>query len=118
MKIKKVKRGEIYQADLSEGIGSEQSGVRPVLILQNDIGNEHSTTTIIAPITSAHGKKLRVHVELNSNSVTPGSTVLLEQIRVIDKSRLIRYKGFLYLHEMEKIDRALITSVGLEDFYG
>jgi mRNA interferase MazF len=117
MKISTIKRGQIYQANLSPYKGSEQGGIRPVLILQNDRGNERSPTTIIAPITSTQGKKLPVHVELHSYCVTPGSIVLLEQLRVIDKSRIIRYKGSLYLHEMDKVDKALIKSVGLEGYY-
>ncbi|MCL1880664.1 MAG: type II toxin-antitoxin system PemK/MazF family toxin [Oscillospiraceae bacterium] len=114
-----VKRGQVYTADLSPVKGSDQGGIRPVVVIQNERGNKHSPTTIIAPITTApHKGGLPTHVELHSYFLKHGSKALLEQIRVIDKSRLMRYQGMLYLHEMDKIDKALIVSVGLEGYYG
>jgi mRNA interferase MazF len=114
--IKVVKRGEIYFADLGEGVGSEQNGVRPVLIIQNDIGNKYSPTTIGALITSMTKKlDLPVHFEISKeDSCLPqNSVVLLEQIRTIDKKRLIRKISKLDESIMEDIDERLKISLGL-----
>ena len=110
-----IKRGEIYYADLSPVIGSEQGGIRPVLIIQNDIGNAHSPTTIVAVITSKPTKaKIPTHIWL---SVTDGfkvnSMVELEQLRTIDKSRLTKCIGQVQKGEQDLIDQALKISVGL-----
>lgn len=110
-----IKRGEIYYADLSPVIGSEQGGVRPVLVLQNDVGNKYSPTVIAAATTSKTGKtKLPTHIELASrdNCLPKDSIVLLEQIRTIDKSRLKEKIGELSPEIMSRVDNALLISLG------
>lgn len=111
-----VSRGDIFYANLNPVIGSEQGGVRPVLILQNDIGNKYSPTTIVAAITSKIKKaKLPTHVELDSSSfdLEKDSVILLEQVRTIDKRRLKEKVAHLDDETMEKIDQALQISLGL-----
>lgn len=111
-----VKRGDIYYADLSPVVGSEQGGIRPVLIVQNDVGNKYSPTVIAAAITSQKEKsKLPTHISLNSQAcgLTRDSMVLLEQIRTIDKKRLKEKMGRLDEDSMENIDKALSISFGL-----
>ena len=111
-----VKRGDIFYADLSPVVGSEQGGMRPVLIVQNDTGNKHSPTVIAAAITSQVGKaKLPTHIELNAQSVglSRDSVILLEQIRTIDKSRLRERMGKLDENTMTKVDSAIAVSFGL-----
>ena len=111
-----VKRGDIYYADLSPVVGSEQGGMRPELIVQNDTGNRHSPTVIAAAITSQMGKaKLPTHIELTGRSVglTKDSVILLEQIRTIDKSRLKEKMGRLDGDTMTKVDNAIAVSFGL-----
>ena len=111
-----VKRGDIYFADLSPVVGSEQGGMRPVLIVQNDTGNRHSPTVIAAAITSQTGKaRLPTHITLNGPSVglTKDSVVLLEQIRTIDKRRLREHMGRLDEKTMSAVDSALAVSMGL-----
>ena len=111
---------DIYYADLRPVIGSEQGGIRPVLILQNNVGNRHSPTVIAAPITSKMGKpRLPTHVCLNrqANGLSCGSVILLEQLRTIDKSRLRERVGALDTSEMKQIDWALGVSVGLAEGY-
>ncbi|MBE6884783.1 MAG: type II toxin-antitoxin system PemK/MazF family toxin [Ruminococcaceae bacterium] len=111
-----VKRGEIYYADLSPVVGSEQGGIRPVLIVQNDVGNRYSPTVIAAAITSQREKsKLPTHIELESRScgLSKDSVVLLEQIRTIDKKRLKERMGRIDDNAMGKIDHALTISFGL-----
>lgn len=110
-----VKRGEIYYADLSPVVGSEQDGLRPVLVLQNDAGNRHSPTTIVAAITSKKGHRpLPTHVSIHGGGLNMESIVLLEQIRTIDKGRLGKYVGRLSKEMMAKVDYAIITSLGLK----
>lgn len=112
---KKIKRGDIYLTDLSPTIGCEQSGKRPVVILQNDIGNTYSPTTIIAPFTSrkiTNGLPTQVKIYRNKNIVS-SSTILLEQIRVIDKKRLKKYLGKLEGIELKNIDKAIKNSLNL-----
>lgn len=113
-----VKRGEIYIADLGQdGIGSEQNGIRPVLILQNDIGNEYSPTTIVALITSMNKKlDLPVHllIETLNSSLPLNSVILLEQIRTIDKQRLLRKVSKLNPQVIKDVNRCLIISLGLD----
>ena len=111
----KVKRGDIFYADLSPVVGSEQGGVRPVLVVQNDIGNKYSPTIIIAAITSQMNKvKLPTHVEVSAEFGLPkNSVVLLEQIRTIDKKRLREKVGFTDEFFMKKVDEALLKSVGV-----
>ena len=111
-----VKRGDIYYADLSPVVGSEQGGMRPVLIVQNDKGNKHSPTVIAAAITSQTGKaRLPTHIELDAQSVglSRDSVILLEQIRTIDKSRLRERMGKLDDTTMTKVDNAIAVSFGL-----
>ncbi len=112
-----VKRGEIYYADLSPVVGSEQGGIRPVLIVQNDVGNRHSPTVIAAAITSQKEKsKLPTHIELNASGcgLSKDSIVLLEQVRTIDKKRLKERMGALDNGAMNKVDNALSISFGLQ----
>lgn len=111
-----VKRGDIFYADLSPVVGSEQGGTRPVLIVQNDTGNKHSPTVIAAAITSQTNKaKLPTHIELEGKSVglTKNSVVLLEQIRTIDKRRLREHMGRLDEGMMNRVDTAIAVSFGL-----
>ncbi len=111
-----VKRGDVFYADLSPVVGSEQGGMRPVLIVQNDTGNKHSPTVIAAAITSQTGKaRLPTHIELNAQSVglSRDSVILLEQIRTIDKSRLRERMGKLDESTMNKVDNAIAVSFGL-----
>ena len=111
-----VRRGEIYYADLSPVVGSEQGGVRPVLIVQNDVGNKHSPTVIAAAITSQREKaKLPTHIELRAAScgLSRDSVVLLEQIRTIDKRRLKERMGELDAPAMSQVNNALEISYGL-----
>lgn len=113
--MKTVRRGEIYYADLSPVIGSEQSGFRPVLIIQNNVGNHFSPTVIVAAITSKEAKTaLPTHVETVAFGLERKSIVMLEQIRTIDKSRLLEYVGVLDKKNMQQVDQALIISLGLK----
>ena len=112
-----VRRGDIYYADLSPVVGSEQGGMRPVLIVQNDTGNRHSPTVIAAAITSQVGKaRLPTHIELSGPScgLSRDSVILLEQIRTIDKSRLRERMGRLDEPMMNEVDNAIAVSFGLE----
>ena len=111
-----IHRGDIYYADLRPVIGSEQGGVRPVLIIQNDIGNKHSPTVICAAITSQMNKaKLPTHVELDSSryALVKDSVVLLEQLRTIDKKRLRDKVCHLDREILRKVERALLISLDL-----
>lgn len=113
-----IKRGDIYYADLSPVIGSEQGGVRPVLIVQNDIGNKYSPTVIAAAITSQINKaKLPTHIEIGAleYGLAKDSVILLEQIRTIDKKRLREKIGHLDEELMEKVNNALEVSFGLSE---
>ncbi len=110
-----IKRGELYYADLSPVIGSEQGGVRPVLVVQNDIGNKYSPTIIAAAVTSKLTKaKLPTHIELSAieYGLNKDSVVLLEQIRTIDKRRLKERIGELPFTTMQRVDDALLISLG------
>ena len=111
-----IKRGEIYYADLSPVVGSEQGGVRPVLIVQNDIGNRHSPTVIAAAITSQQTKaKLPTHISIGADccGLAKNSVVLLEQVRTIDKKRLKEKMGSVSKSAMSQIDQAISISFGL-----
>lgn len=111
-----MKRGDIYYADLRPVVGSEQGGIRPVLIVQNDVGNRHSPTVICAAITSKMNKaKLPTHIELDASeySMDKDSVVLLEQLRTIDKTRLKDKVCHLDDSTMMKVDRALRVSLEL-----
>lgn len=114
-----IKRGDILYADLSPVIGSEQGGVRPVLVIQNDIGNKYSPTVIVSAITSQINKaKLPTHVEINGTEfgLNKDSVILLEQIRTIDKKRLREKIGHFDQEMMDKVNEALQISLGLIDF--
>ena len=111
-----VKRGDIYYADLSPVVGSEQGGIRPVLIVQNDVGNKYSPTVIAAAITSRKYKaELPTHIRVNANGcgLQKDSIVLLEQVRTIDKQRLREHMGTLDTGEMNRVNQALSVSFGL-----
>ncbi len=111
-----VKRGDIFYADLSPVVGSEQGGTRPVLIVQNNMGNKHSPTVIAAAITSQMNKaRLPTHIELVGPAVglTKNSVVLLEQVRTIDKKRLKEHMGHLDDAMMDRVDNAIAVSFGL-----
>jgi len=110
----KIHKGDIYYANLSPVIGSEQGGFRPVLIIQNDIGNYYSETTIVAAITSRKGKStLPTHVPISCYGLNQSSIVLLEQIRTIDRRRIGVYIGHLKPVDIKRVDRALEISLGL-----
>lgn len=100
-------KGDVYYADLNPVIGSEQGGVRPVVILQNDIGNKHSPTTIVAPMTTQKKSYVPMHVKLKESFLAKNSTLLLEQIRTIDKRRLIKKIGSLSENSMAEVERLL-----------
>ena len=113
-----VKRGDIYYADLSPVIGSEQGGIRPVLVVQNDVGNKYSPTVIAAAITSQINKaKLPTHIEVDAREygLSKDSVVLLEQVRTIDKKRLKEKIGHFDDSLMEKVNDAISISFGLYD---
>lgn len=110
-----IKRGDVYYADLSPVVGSEQGGIRPVLIIQNDIGNKYSPTVIVTAITSQLTKaKLPTHIELKKGQfgLPKDSVVLLEQIRTLDKRRLKDKVGALDEKYMRYVDRAMLISLG------
>ena len=114
--MKEIKRGEIYAVDFGTGFGSEQGGTRPSLILQNDIGNKHSPTTIVAAISTQIKSKANLpthyHLKPGSGLVQP-SMVMLEQIRTVDKTRLVQYIGKLSEGELKGLNHALDMSIGL-----
>ena len=110
-----IRRGEIYYADLSPVVGSEQGGVRPVLIIQNDVGNKYSPTVIVSAITSQLGKaKLTTHIELPAEkyNLPKNSVALLEQIRTLDKRRLQEKVTTLSPEKMREVNKALLISLG------
>ena len=112
-----IKRGEIYYADLSPVVGSEQGGIRPVLIVQNDVGNKYSPTVIAAAITSQQNKaRLPTHIEIEARTcgLSKNSIVLLEQIRTLDKKRLRERMGCLDHGVMHRVDDAIAVSFGLQ----
>ena len=111
-----IKRGELYYANLSPVVGSEQGGLRPVLIVQNNVGNKYSPTVIVAAITSRLNKaKLPTHIEISCSTylgLNKDSVILLEQLRTIDKTRLQQRIGILDQNTMTKVDRAMLLSLG------
>ena len=111
--MKEVKRGDLYYAQLPVSVGSEQSGKRPVVIIQNDKGNEYSPTTIVALITSQSKKFLPTHVAISNRALPYNSTIMAEQVRTIDKSRLGKNIGRISNEEMNYLDRALKVSMHL-----
>ncbi len=111
-----IKRGDIYYADLSPVVGSEQGGIRPVLIVQNDVGNRYSPTVIAAAITSRQGKnKMPTHIDVAASGLglEKNSVILLEQIRTLDKQRLREKMGHLDEGVMAQVDSAISVSFGL-----
>ena len=113
-----VKRGDIYYADLSPVVGSEQGGLRPVLIIQNDVGNRYSPTVIAAAITSQMGKtKMPTHIDIHAAEVglAKDSVILLEQVRTLDKRRLKEKMGHLDERMMTEVNTAIAVSFGLSD---
>jgi len=113
-----IKRGDIYYADLSPVVGSEQGGVRPVLIVQNNVGNKFSPTVIAAAITSQINKaKMPTHIEIGAADygLSKDSVILLEQVRTIDKKRLKERIGHLNENLMNRVNEAIEISLGLED---
>lgn len=113
-----IKRGEIYFAQLNPVVGSEQGGIRPVVVVQNDIGNQYSPTTIILAITSQINKaKLPTHIELKASEygLEKDSVILAEQIRTIDKTRLKQRIATLNEETMQKVDQALLISLSLTE---
>ena len=113
-----IRRGEVFYADLSPVVGSEQGGTRPVLIVQNNVGNKHSPTVIAAAITSKQDKTaMPTHISIKGDScgLSRDSVVLLEQIRTLDKQRLKEKTGRLTEKDLEKVNRALNISFGLGD---
>ena len=114
-----VKKGDIFFADLSPVIGSEQGGVRPVVVIQNDVGNKYSPTVIVAAITSQINKaKLPTHVEIRAgeHGLNKDSVILLEQLRTVDKRRLKERIGRMDSEAMEKVNEALVVSLGIIEF--
>lgn len=112
-----IKKGDIYYADLTPVIGSEQGGVRPVLIIQNNVGNRHSPTVIAAAITSRKGKhQLPTHIKVDESfrGLHQNSMVLLEQVRTLDRIRLKEYIGRLNAATMQYVDQAIAVSFGLD----
>ena len=109
-----IKRGDIFYADLNPTVGSEQGGVRPVLVVQNNVGNKHSPTVVVVPISSVRKKDLPVHIQIRYSGVPRNSTVLAEQIRTIDRRRLQKYVGSLDREFMKEIDRILKISIGVD----
>ncbi len=113
--MRTIKRGDIFYADLSPAVGSEQGGIRPVIVVQNNVGNYYSPTVIVAVLTSKSKKKLPTHISIRSGegNIAVDSTVLLEQLRTIDKFRLQKYIGSITNETMNQIDRAMLVSLGL-----
>ena len=112
----RIRRGEIFYTRIEgtgQAVGSEQSGCRPAVVIQNDTGNKYSPTTIVAFITTKRKRQLPTHVRLHSNSLYFPSTALLEQIRTVSKDRLVKYLGTLSRADMKKIDRAIQISLDL-----
>ena len=113
--VQNIKRGDIFIVDLDETIGSVQSGLRPVVVIQNDIGNKHSTTLIVASITSKSKKKreMPTHIVLNIEELPKESIVQLEQITTVDKQQILEFIGTMPTAVMDEIDRAIKISLAL-----
>lgn len=114
--VREIKRGDIYYADLGIGVGSEQNGIRPVLIVSNDVGNKHSQTIVVVPITAKKGKPpLPTHIRIDAPEILYRESVILaEQIRTIDRKRLGRYLGTLDSIFMSLADQGIKISLGIE----
>ena len=112
-----IRRGDVFFARIESGIGSEQHGYRPVVVIQNDLGNLHSPTTIVAMITSKEKNRLPTHVSLWNNQIglLDQSVVMLEQVQTLDKSRFVKPIGHLSNEIMRKIDQSIACSFGLNE---
>ena len=109
-----IKRGDVFYADLDPIIGSEQGGIRPVLVVQNNVGNKYSPTVVVLPISSAKKNNMPTHIHICGSKMLPkDSIVLAEQIRTIDRNRLKNYVGSAGLEIMEKINEAMKISIGV-----
>lgn len=109
-----IKRGDVFYADLDPIIGSEQGGVRPVLVVQNNVGNKYSPTVVVLPISSAKKTNMPTHIRICGSKMLPkDSIVLAEQIRTIDRNRLQSYVGSLGVEIMEKINESMKISIGV-----
>lgn len=113
IKIRKINRGDVYMTEIEYSRGSEQRGIRPAVVIQNDIGNKFSPTTIVAFVTSKRKKNLPTHVKIRCSGLPKKSTVMLEQIRTISVNRLKKYVGTLSFHDMKRVDKALKISLGM-----
>lgn len=110
-----IKRGDIFYADLDPIIGSEQGGIRPVIVVQNNVGNKYSPTLVVLPLSAAKKPFLPTHIHIcGSKLLSKNSIVLAEQIRTIDRNRLLRYVGSVGLEIMEKVDKAVKISIGVK----
>lgn len=109
-----IKRGDVFYADLDPIIGSEQGGIRPVLIVQNNVGNKYSPTVVVLPISSAKKTNMPTHIRIyGTKMLQKNSVILAEQIRTIDRNRLRNYVGSVGFEIMEKVDRAVKISIGV-----
>lgn len=110
-----VKRGDIYYADLSPVVGCEQGGIRPVIVIQNNTGNKHCPTVIVAAITSQNKKPMPTHINLSVNEckLSSDSTIMLEQVRTIDKNRLKNFVSSVTSEKMDEINQVILVSFGL-----
>ena len=110
-----IKRGDIFYADLDPVVGSEQGGIRPVLIVQNNVGNKYSPTLVVLPLSTAQKNHLPTHIHIKGSKALPNdSIVLAEQIRTIDRYRLKNYVGSVDLELMEKVEKAMKISIGVD----
>ena len=110
-----IKRGDIFYADLDPIIGSEQGGIRPVVVVQNNVGNRHSPTIVVLPLSTAKKHYLPTHIHIRGSEMLPkDSVVLAEQIRTIDRNRLKSYVGSVGFEIMEKVDKAVKISIGVD----
>ena len=114
IKIRKINRGDVYMVEIENSRDSEQFGKRPAVVIQNNVGNTHSPTTIIAFVTSKRKKKLPTHVQLHCRNLAKTSTVMLEQIRTVSANRIGSYIGTLGRRDMNSIDQALKISLGID----
>lgn len=110
-----IRRGDIFYADLNPVVGSEQGGIRPVLIVQNNVGNKYSPTLVVLPISAAKKHYLPTHIHIRGSKALPKDSVILaEQIRTIDKDRLKNYVGSVDFELMEKVEKAMKISIGVD----
>lgn len=109
-----IKRGDVFYADLDPIIGSEQDGIRPVLVVQNNVGNKYSPTVVVLPISSAKKTQMLTHIRIcSSKMLQKNSVILAEQIRTIDRNRLRNYVGSVGFEIMDKVDKAVKISIGV-----